>query len=220
MDGIHDLGGMEGFGAVPVEADEPPFHHDWEARVMGLRVLMVFWGKWNLDSWRRSVERLPPADYLSFTYYERWLATLVNLAVGTGLISRHEIAAGHPEHGAKKLTPPVDAQRFREFLPIGRASARDAAAPPAFSVGDRVRTAKHMHSGHTRLPRYMRDRVGEIILHHGAHVFPDVSARLEGDAPQHLYTVRFGARELWGDTAKAQDSVSADLWESYLAPEG
>ena len=87
MDGVHDLGGMEGFGRLAIEADEPVFHHAWEARVMAMRMLMGFWRKWNLDAGRHSVELLPPADYLSMTYYEKWLASLVNLSVEAGLIS-------------------------------------------------------------------------------------------------------------------------------------
>lgn len=218
MDGIHDLGGVEGFGDIAIEEDEPVFHHDWEARVMAMRLLMGFWRKWNLDAGRHSVELLPPADYLSFTYYEKWLASLVNMSVGAGLISSEEVASGHAAPGADKATPPADAEAFLQFLPKGRPSAREVSSPPAFSIGDRVRTAKHMHSGHTRLPRYARACTGKIVLYHGAHIFPDVSATLEGDAPQHLYTVRFTARELWGEDGRANDSVTADLWESYLAP--
>ena len=88
---------------------------------------------------------------------------------------------------------------------------------PVFAVGCKVRTASHGHSGHTRLPRYARDKVGTVLRCHGAHVFPDVRARLEGDAPQHLYTIAFGARDLWGDDAEASGKVMLDLWESYLA---
>ena len=87
MDGVHDLGGMEGFGRIPIERDEPVFHHDWEGRVMGMRMLMAFWRKWNIDAGRHSIEVLPPAEYLSFTYYEKWLASIVNLSVGAGLIA-------------------------------------------------------------------------------------------------------------------------------------
>ena len=220
MDGIHDLGGMEGFGPVPIEADEPVFHHDWEARVMGMRLLMAFWRRWNIDAGRHSIEKLPPADYLGMSYYEKWLASVVNLSARAGLVSRAEIASGHPEPGAEKAVPPVDAKGFLAFAPKGRPSQREVADVPTFAVGAKVRTAKFGHSGHTRLPGYMRDRVGTVVLHHGAHVLPDVSATLAGEAPEHLYTVRFAARELWGPEADANHTVSADLWQSYLAPAG
>jgi len=218
MDGIHDLGGMEGFGPLPLEENEPVFHHDWEAHVMAVRMLMGFWRKWNLDAGRHAVEKLPPADYLSMTYYEKWLASLVNLAVGAGLISRDEVATGQPDKGAEKATPPVDGAGFLAFMAQGRPSVREVATQPAFNIGDRVRTARHMPSGHTRLPRYARDCVGTVHLYHDAHVFPDVSATMKGEAPQHLYTVRFSARDLWGDDASPSHFVHADLWESYLAP--
>jgi len=164
------------------------------------------------------VETLSPSDYLSMTYYEKWLASLVKLAVGAGLITRGEVAAGQPAAGAEKQTPPIGAEGFMGVVAAGRPTERDLEAAPAFVLGDRVRTARHMPSGHTRLPRYARDCVGTVILHHGPHVFPDVSATLAGDAPQHLYTVQFSAQDLWGEQASGGHSVCADLWESYLAP--
>lgn len=218
MDSIADLGGVEGFGPLTIEEDEPFFHHEWEARVMAMRLLMGFWRKWNIDAGRHSVERLPPADYLSLTYYEKWLASLIDLMVTANLVTADEAASGQVAEGAEKATPPATAETFLQVLPKGVSSARELDATPAFAIGDRVRTTRHMHSGHTRLPRYARDCVGEVVRHHGPHVFPDVSATLAGDAPQHLYTVRFAARELWGEEASDKHSVTADLWESYLAP--
>lgn len=216
MDGVHDLGGVEGFGPVLVEVDEPVFHHPWEGRVLGLRLLMGFWRRWNIDANRHSLERLAPSDYLSMSYYEKWMAGLVDISTEAGLITRDEVERGRPDPDAERATPPVDATGFLAFVPVGRPSTRELDAGAAFAPGDRVRTARHMHDGHTRLPRYLRDRVGEVVIHHGAHVFPDVSATLAGDAPQHLYTVRFDGRELWGDDAEPGHTVSADLWESYL----
>ncbi|MGB0570692.1 MAG: nitrile hydratase subunit beta [Alphaproteobacteria bacterium] len=218
MDSVHDLGGVEGFGCVPVETDEPVFHGTWEGRILGLRVLMGFWGRWNIDANRHSLERLPPGDYLTMSYYEKWASGLVNIAVEKGLITRNEVREGRPDTGAEPMTPPVDAAGLLSFLPKGRPSSREVALPPCFRPGDRVRTSRHMHSGHTRLPRYLRDRVGEIVLHHGAHVFPDVSFTMDGDAPQNLYAVRFDGREIWGEEAEPGHSVTADLWESYLVP--
>lgn len=218
MDGIHDLGGMEGFGPIPLEENEPTFHADWESRAMAMRMLMAFWRKWNLDGGRHSIETLPPADYLGLSYYEKWLASLVNLSVGAGLITREEVASGHPADGFEKSVPPVDAAGWESFLPKGRPSSRTIEAAPRFTVGDRVRTAAHMHSGPHRLPRYVRGHTGEIVLFHGAHVFPDTHAVLAGENPQHLYTVQFTARDLWGDEAADGDTVTVDLWEGYLAP--
>jgi nitrile hydratase subunit beta len=216
MDSVHDLGGVEGFGPIPIEADEPVFHETWEGRVMGMRFLMGFWRLWNIDGNRHSLERLPPSEYLAMSYYEKWAAGVVNLSVEKGLLTREELCTGQPAADAEPRTPPVDAAGVLAFLPKGRPADRDLEAAPAFAPGDRVRTARHMHGGHTRLPRYLRDRVGEIVLHHGAHVFPDVSATMAGDAPQHLYAVRFEGGEIWGEAAEPGHSVTADLWESYL----
>ena len=219
MDGIHDLGGMQGFGPIPIEKKEPVFHADWEAHVMAMRLLMGFWRKWNLDASRNSIESLPPADYLGFSYYEKWLASLVNLMVDAGMVTIEEIAASQAAPGAQKSTPPINAAGLTEFLKRGRPTVRQVNAEPMFVVGDRVRTVQYMHSDHHRLPGYIRDRVGEITLRHGAHVFPDTHAKLGREDPQHLYAVRFLARQLWGDEGNVQDTVTADLWESYLVPE-
>ena len=220
MDSVHDLGGVEGFGPIPTETDEPVFHEAWEGRVLGLRFLMGFWGRWNIDGNRHSLEQLPPGDYLTMSYYEKWAAGVVNLSVEKGLITRDEVQAGRRDPDTEPVTPPVDAAGVIAFLPKGRPANREIDAAPAFAPGDKVRTARHMHSGHTRLPRYLRDQIGEIVLHHGGHVFPDVSATMAGDAPQHLYAVRFNGREIWGDAAEPGHSVTADLWETYLVPAG
>ena len=217
MDGVHDLGGVQGFGRLPLEENEPVFHHDWEPRVKAMRMLMGAWRKWNIDHGRHSIELMPPADYLGMSYYEKWLASLVWLSVTHGLLTREEIVSGRPDAAAPKAKPPIDAEGIRAAIPVGRPSSRDIPAAPAFAVGDRVRTARHGHSGHTRLPRYLRDAVGEVVLHHGGHVFPDVAATLSGDAPQHLYAVRFQATDLWAE-GEPGHSITADLWESYLAP--
>ncbi|MEM7189988.1 MAG: SH3-like domain-containing protein, partial [Pseudomonadota bacterium] len=131
------------------------------------------------------------------------------------LLSREEVATGTPD-ATPKATPPVDAEAFRGLMAAGRPSAREVNTAPVYAVGERVRSNSFSHSGHTRLPRYVRGRIGEIILYHGAHVLPDASAKLTGDAPEHLYTVRFAATELWGPDADPNHSVTADLWESYI----
>ena len=95
---------------------------------------------------------------------------------------------------------------------------REIAEPPRFSVGDTVRTANFHPTGHTRLPRYARDKPGMIHALHGAHVLPDSNAHGKGENPQHLYSVAIPARALWGQRAAPKDKVYLDLWESYLEP--
>jgi nitrile hydratase subunit beta len=218
MNGVHDMGGMHGFGPVLPEVDEPVFHVPWEGRVLGMNRLMGAWRRWNIDSGRHSIERLPPADYLRFSYYEKWLEAMINRMLATGMITPEELASGHKASGIAVVSPPVTAETVPEIVNATLSYQRDAGANPRFAAGDRVRARNINPEGHTRLPRYARGRRGVIERDHGAHVFPDSNAHFAGEAPQTLYTVRFTAQELWGETANAADQVSLDLWESYLEP--
>ena len=106
MNGAHDMGGMHGFGPMQPEADEPVFHARWEARVFALRMLVGGWRKWNIDAGRHSIERLRPADYLRWSYYEKWLESLVMLAREHGLLSAREIETSRADPGSLRQTPP------------------------------------------------------------------------------------------------------------------
>lgn len=215
MNGIHDMGGMHGFGPVEREVNEPVFHAEWEARLFAIRHAMGAWGKWNIDGSRYAREIIPPAEYLRMSYYERWLAGLVTQMIDAGLVTREEVQTGRPASGAPKLTPrlsPGDVEKVLARSP----SLRDVPVAAGFKPGDRVRT-RNMHPvGHTRLPRYARGKTGTILRDHGVHVFPDTNAHGLGEQPQHLYSVRFEARELWGESGGAREAVHLDLWESYL----
>jgi nitrile hydratase subunit beta len=216
MNGVHDMGGMHGFGPVRPEENEPVFHARWEARVFALRLMMGAWRRWNIDAGRHSIERQPPADYLRRTYYEKWLASLVDMSLDAGLLTAEEIASGRKAPSVATLAPPQTADKVAAELAAGSPSHRDVSATPRFTVGESVRASNINPTGHTRLPRYVRARVGVIERDHGAHVFPDSNAHFEGEGPQFLYTVRFAARDLWGPAAHAADAVFLDLWESYL----
>jgi len=138
--------------------------------------------------------------------------------VNAGLVTREEIASGRPSPGSKKATPPLMADRVRALLRTGAAASRNVSATARFQVGQCVR-ARNMHpGGHTRLPRYARGHIGTVDRDHGVYVFPDTNAHFLGENPQHVYSVRFTARELWGDRASARDSVYIDLWDDYLEP--
>jgi nitrile hydratase beta subunit len=217
MNGIHDMGGMHGMGPIREEKNEPVFHERWEGRVYAINRAMSAWGKWNLDASRHGIERLPPADYLRMSYYEKWLARNIELLVKHGLVTQTEMETGRPAPGSQKLTPPLTAagvpaaaaRRGSYMRPEAQAKAR-------FKAGDHVRARKMNPVGHTRLPRYARGRAGVIARHHGIFVFPDTNAHFLGEQPQHLYSVRFAARELWGGDASPRDSVYIDMWDSYL----
>jgi len=216
MNGVHDMGGMHGFGPVEPEADEPVFHAPWEGRVLAMRRALGAWRRWNIDAGRHSIETLPPADYLRMSYYEKWLASAIKLALGAGLISQRELETGRRDPATPVATPPLTADKVMPALMAGGPTHRETTVRPRFAAGQAVRAREIHPAGHTRLPRYVRGRLGTIERDHGAHVFPDSNARFQGENPQFLYTVRFAARELWGDAANPVDAVYLDLWEEYL----
>ncbi|HEX7929148.1 MAG TPA: nitrile hydratase subunit beta [bacterium] len=215
MNGVHDMGGMHGFGPIDPEPNEPLFHHPWEARALALTLAMGAWRKWNIDASRFQRELIPPATYLRMTYYEKWIAGLVELMVSKGLLTRAEANSGKPAAGAAKADPPLKAAAVPGLLSRGSPTTRDVPVVQRFQVGNRIVT-KNMHpTGHTRLPRYVRGKPGVIQHDHGVHVFPDSNALFKGEAPQRLYSVRFEGRDLWGEASK-REAVYVDLWESYL----
>jgi len=218
MNGVHDMGGMHGMGPIAPEADEPVFHEPWEGRVFALYRATAALGKWNIDAGRHARERIPPADYLRMSYYEKWLDGLITLLRETGLVTSAELKSGRPAPDAAKKTPPLTADKVAPMLAEGRWFERPVNTPPRFAIGQAVRAKKINPTGHARLPRYARGSIGIIDRLHGAHVFPDSNAHFHGESPQHLYSVRFSARELWGEAAAARDGVYIDLWEDYLEP--
>lgn len=215
MNGVHDMGGMHGFGKVVPEADEPPFHEAWEGRVLGLVRSLLFTRAWNIDIFRFTQERLPPRVYLGVSYYHRWLLSITQSALDHGLVERDELAAGHALHPAK----PVERTMKTTNVPVAYVRGpfgREPRGEPRFRPGDHVRTRNLNPPSHTRLPRYARDKAGRVESIRGCHVFPDSKAAGKGDDPQWLYTVAFDARELWGAAADPSLSVSIDAFEPYL----
>jgi nitrile hydratase len=183
-----------------------------------MAIALGSWDKWNLDASRHQRELIPAAEYLWMSYYEKWHAAVVELLVKHQLITRAEIRNGKRARGSAKTTPPLTADKVMPLLARGRPANRDAAAAPRFEAGQGVRTRNINPAGHTRLPRYARAKLGAIERDHGVFVFPDTNAHFLGEKPQHVYSVRFSARELWGEQAKPRDSVYIDLWEEYLEP--
>jgi hypothetical protein len=192
VNGIHDMGGMHGFGPIVIETDEPVFHAKWEGKVRAIYSGTV--GRYfNLDEFRNAIERMEPATYLEAAYYERWLHAVETLLNEKGVLA--------PGSAPAEQAPPK----------------RPANLPaPKFKAGDRVR-ARNMHpDGHTRLPRYARGKTGVVTSVKGPFLLPDANAHGNHDEWEYVYPVRFAARELWGAEASPRDSVSVDLWESYL----
>jgi len=222
MDGVHDLGGMQGFGPVEREENEPVFHAAWEAAVLAMMRAGGSGGLFNIDEFRHSIERMVPAQYLRASYYEKWLDGVTRLLVEKGVVGAEELAARlaffeqTPDAPATAALsgPPPARPRFNPGW--AHDVIRETGAVPRFAPGDAVVTREIHPHGHTRLPRYARGKRGIIHRCHGVHVFPDTNAHGRGEQPQPLYSVRFDARELWGESAEPNQVVHIDLWESYL----
>jgi nitrile hydratase beta subunit len=216
MNGVHDLGGMQDMGPVEAEENEPVFHEPWQGRAYAVTRAMGAWGKWNLDASRFQREQIAPLDYFRLSYYERWIVALVELMLKNGMVTPAELESGNPVPGSAKRTPPLTAEKVPILISKGVPARRDVAVSAKFHAGERVRARNINPVEHTRLVRYARGKTGTIHLDHGVFVFPDTNALFLGEKPQHVYSVRFAARELWGEQAPQQDSVYIDMWDDYL----
>jgi nitrile hydratase beta subunit len=215
MNGVHDMGGMHGFGPVIAEKNEPVFHATWEGRAYALNRAMGVTGYWNIDMSRYAQEILPAQVYLKSSYYARWTRSLEQLLLRFGLVAPDELAAGHALH------PPLPVKRRLTVAEVARALtrasyARTARAPAKYAVGDRVRAKNINPATHTRLPRYARGHLGVVEAIRGCHVFPDSTTTGGGEDPHWLYTVVFTGPELWGPQSDPSLKVSIEAWEPYL----
>jgi nitrile hydratase beta subunit len=217
MNGVHDMGGMHGFGKVSEEPNEPVFHADWEGRTFAMSMVMRTIGLWNIDMSRAEQEMLPAHLYLASSYYERWGRGLEQLVLKHGLASKEEMAAGHARTTGKSLGSNLKPADVTALLTRG-SYERPAPARARFKPGDRVRARNINPPTHTRLPRYVRGHVGTVEAVRGYHVFPDSVVRGEGENPHWLYTVVFDGRDLWGEGSDPSLKVSVEAWEPYLEP--
>jgi len=215
MDGIHDLGGREGFGKVEVDEPDEQFHASWEARVRGLVNAMSRAPDWNLDWFRHCRELIEPTDYLSRPYFDQWAQTYCAMLVNSGYATVEEVASGKSTAIIEGLPAPTPAGAVKSARLGAKRYDREIPEAPAYTAGDAVRARPRGVSGHTRLPAYVRGHTGRITNHHGAHVLPDANAHGE-KRHEHLYTVAFDAAELWAEAEGRRESVYLNLWESYL----
>lgn len=217
MDGVHDLGGRQGFGPVDVDEPEEQFHEPWEARVRGMVSVMSRAPDWNIDWFRYCRELIDPVDYLSRPYYDQWMQSYAAMMVNSGVATVEELASGKASFQPEGLTPPMSVEQARTVSPGVRPFSAPVDQPPRYTVGDTVRTLTHAIPTHTRLPGYVRGRSGCVERHHGAHVMADESA-LGREIHEHLYTVAFDSGELWPEAAGRREQVLLNLWERYLEP--
>jgi nitrile hydratase len=221
MNGAHDLGGMHGFGPIDPEAesDEPLFHAEWERRAFAITLAAGALGQWALDTARHARERQHPAEYLQHSYYESWIAGLETLLVESGVVTAEELASGKPAGPASQALQgsKLSAGQVAATLAKGSPTAMESDLPRRFGVGDAVRVRLTVTTGHTRVPRYARGRIGTVAAHHGVHIFADKNAHGTKEG-QNLYSVRFEAAALWGEAAADRGAVYIDLWDDHLEP--
>ncbi len=227
MSRVHDMGGRHGDGSIAPEAEDAPiFSQEWHARALAVTLACGALGQWNIDTSRHARECLSPADYASFSYYEKWMAALADLLVAKGVLSREDLKFPPTETAAAEMHQLADRRLKPEavagVLAAGGPANRDSTVAPFFHPGDKVRTRRPANQmvagGHTRLPTYAGLAEGRILRLHGSHVLPDSNAHGMGEAPEPLYAVAFEARALWSHAEHPRDEVVLDLWQSYLEP--
>jgi len=222
MNGVHDMGGMHGFGPVEPEENEPVFHSPWEARIFGMAIALGPHGIHDPAGLRSSLENMAPAEYLGYSYYRRWLEVTEQALMRKGLLTAEglETRTAQLRERPETEVPRVENTELRQRLEsaIYRRSSphKDIGIVPRFQIGDPI-TVLNVHSRtHTRLPGYARGKRGVIDRLHGVHDFHDVLPDGQEAQPQPVYSVRFTAKELWGESAEANQKVYLDMWESYL----
>jgi len=224
MEGIHDMGGFEGYGALDFSPNEKPHvDHRWQALAGAAMFALLRSGRTNIDAHRHRIERIDPTRYLPIGYWGRWLAAVEVAMVDQGIADGEEIEAelrrqGHepPQSAAPPRLHPVVALETRDNAP---GFLRTVDRTPRFVVGETVTTLPDPpHHGHHRLPRYCRGRQGVVARVYPTFTFPDAVAHDEGERPVHVYAVRFEATELWGQDADPAQHCHLDLFEPYLSP--
>ena len=215
MDGLHDMGGMQGFGHVQQLTDAPPFAEPWEGKAFVIGALAARIAGTNLHAFRHAIERVPPREYL-VGYWNRWTIGAQIMMEDSGIVTDEEVRARAARLSGRDVPePPPPTPHKPQMTSGGAGNLRPLETPPAFAVGDRVRVSDLHPAGHTRLPRYVRCRTGTVAALQPSAVFPDTAAHFTGENPQHCYTVDFDSRELWGPDAEPF-RLSIDLFEPYL----
>lgn len=201
MDGVHDLGGRQGFGRVRYTVDAQAFHEDWEVKANSLYAFAVRSGMFNMDEYRHAIERMDPRHYLAAGYYERSLTSLLTLCVEKGIVPREELE-----------------QRAGGPIPLASPSAPgrgNAAKRETFQPGDRVRVKLDFVPGHIRMPGYIRGKTGVVVGVSPAYPFPDAHAHGIHAEDERTYDVRFRSEDLWPQGADSA-LVHVGVFESYL----
>ncbi len=225
MNGIHDVGGMHGLGAVSVDPKEPPFYQPWEGRMHGIAVTCQVTGVNTTPEQRTTIENMPAQLYLETSYYEKWLYAYEKLLNDKGIVTTAELdrrvaeqaASAMPSHPTDPTEPSAYAQKVKHIIYNGTPHDRPIDRAPRFKVGDAVRATNLNSPRHIRLPSYVKGKLGTVEVYHGAHCHHEALAEGRGEIPEHLYAVQFSGPELWGKAdGHAGDIVYIDLFENYI----
>src|SRR4051794_17931678 len=217
MERVHDMGGRTRyFGPLPpIDPGEPAFPHEWEGKAFALALLANPVAGTNLPAFRHAIERVPEPDYLS-GYYERWLAGAEILLLDSGILAPGAVEARARRLQGEDVEEPSAPRPLKPDMPSGGGgNLRSVDQPPAFAVGTTVTARAGVRAPHTRLPSYVRGKTGTVSAVRPAQVFPDTAALFIEELAQHVYTVDFSSRELWGDDAEPA-TLSLALYEHYL----
>ncbi|WHU47765.1 nitrile hydratase subunit beta [Gordonia sp. L191] len=224
MNGVFDLGGTDGLGPVPIVEDEPVFRAEWEKPMFTMFSACFRAGYFGVDAFRHGIEKMDPATYLKAPYYEHWLFTIANAGIAAGDIDPAELDRRTEYYLQNPDAPLPEHEQSQELIdfvnavvPAGAPAKRDTDKVARFSVGDVVRVGDTSPYGHTRRARYVRGKVGVVIAHHGSFIYPDTAGNGLGENPEHVYTLKFTAEELWGaEAADPNGTVCFDVWDPYI----
>lgn len=217
MDGIHDIGGRQGFGPIEVTETDPPFPTEWEGRAFGITKSVTAASDYSVDKFRFTREQLPPMEYLKKPYFEQWMRGTMAMLVGSGLVTAEELARGQSDGSDPQDVGP--AKTKEDAKAATTATARFDGpfdGTPAFGSGDRVKISPNAPRGHTRLPQYIRGRAGRVVAYHGAHCVPDDNVKnIKTFEP--LYTIAFELGDLFDEHQGSTDQINVEVWERFLA---
>lgn len=225
MSGVHDIGGQAGFGPIKDHSRaEPTFHEPWEGRTYGMMIAMGRHGVLEPGGLRPAVEGLDAEDYLSLSYYQRWLKALEKGILAKGFLTIEELdaktaeLAKDPGATVPRWEDPPFRETIQRILYSHNDPHKDVGITPSFQAGDRVTVKKIKPIGHSRLPDYLKSKTGTIMQYWGVHHFYDTQPPGEEAPPQPIYNVRFSSDALWGPDAESNSDVYVDMWEGYLEP--
>ena len=218
MDGIHDMGGTQGWGTVVIDPDEPVFAEPWEAKAFAFGALSARLSGTNLDAMRHAIDRQHPHDYLVDGYYGRWLGCVETMLIDSGVLAPGAVEARARRLRGEDVEEPADPTLNKpDYQPTAAGSLREIDDPARFAVGQAVRARSWSSSGHTRLPRYVRGHTGTVTALLPSQVLPDTHAHCIAENAQHVYAVAFDSGELWGEGGEPF-VLTISLYESYLEP--